>query len=404
TKYVGQKRFSLEGGESFIAAMDELINAAGEQGVQEIVIGMAHRGRLNVLVNTLGKMPKDLFAEFDHTAPEDLPSGDVKYHQGFSSDVSTRGGPVHLTLAFNPSHLEIVNPVVEGSVRARMDRRADPHGKQVLPVLVHGDAAFAGQGVNQETLALAQTRGYSTGGTVHIIINNQIGFTTSDPRDMRSTLYCTDIVKMIESPVLHVNGDDPEAVVLAMQLALEFRMEFRKDVVLDIICFRKLGHNEQDTPSLTQPLMYKKIGQHPGTRKLYADRLATQGMGETLGDDMVKAYRAAMDAGKHTVDPVLTNFKSKYAVDWSPFLGKKWTDAGDTAIPLTEWKRLAERITTIPESVSPHALVKKVYDDRAAMGRGEIPVDWGMGEHMAFASLVASGYPVRLSGEDCGRG
>ena len=404
TKFVGQKRFSLEGGESFIAAMDELIQQAGAKGVQEIVIGMAHRGRLNVLVNTLGKMPGDLFAEFDHTAPEDLPAGDVKYHQGFSSDVTTPGGPVHLSLAFNPSHLEIVNPVVEGSVRACMDRRGDRRGDQVLPVLVHGDAAFAGQGVNQETLALAQTRGYTTGGTVHLIINNQIGFTTSDPRDLRSTLYCTDIVKGVESPVLHVNGDDPEAVVLATQLALEYRMEFRKDVVVDIICFRKLGHNEQDTPSLTQPLMYKKIAQHPGTRKLYADRLASQGMPDTLGDEMAKAFRAAMDAGKHTVDPVLTNFKSKYAVDWSPFLGKKWTDVGETAIPLAEWKRLAEKITTIPESVTPHQLVRKVYDDRAAMGRGDLPVDWGMGEHMAFASLVASGYPVRLSGEDCGRG
>ena len=404
TKYVGQKRFSLEGGESFIAAMDELIQSAGAKGVQEIVIGMAHRGRLNVLVNTLGKMPKDLFAEFDHTAPEDLPAGDVKYHQGFSSDLATPGGPVHLSLAFNPSHLEIVNPVVEGSVRARMDRRGDPRGNQVLPVLVHGDSAFGGQGVNQETLALAQTRGYTTGGTVHLIINNQIGFTTSDPRDMRSTAYCTDIVKMVEAPVLHVNGDDPEAVVLATQLALEFRMEFRQDVVIDITCFRKLGHNEQDTPSLTQPLMYKKIAAHPGTRKLYADKLAAQGLGETLGDDMVKAYRAAMDAGTHTVDPVISNFKSKYAVDWSPFLGRKWTDGGDTGVPLSEWKRLAEKITTIPESVNPHPLVKKVYADRAAMGRGDIPVDWGMGEHMAFASLVASGYPVRLSGEDCGRG
>jgi len=405
TKYVGQKRFSLEGGESFIAAMDELIQLAGEKGVQEIVIGMAHRGRLNVLVNTLGKMPADLFAEFDHTAPEELPAGDVKYHQGFSSDVPTRGGPVHLALAFNPSHLEIVNPVVEGSVRARMDRRGDPQGRQVLPVLVHGDAAFAGQGVNQETLALAATRGYSTGGTVHLIINNQIGFTTSDPRDLRSTLYCTDIVKGVESPVLHVNGDDPEAVVLATQLALEYRMEFAKDVVVDIVCFRKLGHNEQDTPSLTQPLMYKKIAAHPGTRKLYGERLATQGVLPADGPDaMVKAYRAAMDTGKHTVDPVLTNFKSKFVVDWSPFLGKKWTDAGDTAIPLAEWKRLAERITTIPANITPHQLVKKVLDDRAAMGRGEINVDWGMGEHMAFASLVASGFPVRLSGEDCGRG
>ncbi|MBQ0942488.1 2-oxoglutarate dehydrogenase E1 component [Ideonella sp. 4Y16] len=404
TKYVGQKRFSLEGGESFIAAMDEVVQRAGEQGVQEIVIGMAHRGRLNVLVNTLGKMPKDLFAEFDHTAPEELPAGDVKYHQGFSSDIATAGGPVHLSLAFNPSHLEIVNPVVEGSVRARMDRRGDKVGAQVLPVLVHGDSAFGGQGVNQETLMLSETRGYSTGGTVHLIINNQIGFTTSDPRDLRSTLYCTDIVKMIESPVLHVNGDDPEAVVLATQLALEFRMTFRKDVVVDIICFRKLGHNEQDTPALTQPLMYKKIAQHPGTRKLYADKLAAQGLGETLGDDMAKAYRAAMDAGRHTVDPVLSNFKSKFAVDWLPYLGKKWTDSADTAIPLTEWKRLSERLTTIPETVNMHPLVKKVYDDRAAMGRGEINVDWGMGEHMAFASLVAAGYPVRLSGEDCGRG
>jgi len=402
---VGQKRFSLEGGESFIASMDELIQSAGQQGVQEIVIGMAHRGRLNVLVNTLGKMPGMLFAEFDHTAPEELPAGDVKYHQGFSSDVTTPGGPVHLSLAFNPSHLEIVNPVVEGSVRARMDRRGDPKGKQVLPVLVHGDAAVGGQGVNQETLCLAQTRGYSTGGTVHIIINNQIGFTTSDPRDLRSSTFCTDIFKMVEAPVLHVNGDDPEAVVLATQLAMEYRQTFGADVVVDITCFRKLGHNEQDTPSLTQPLMYKKIGSHPGTRKLYGDRLIAQGvLGDSGPDDMVKAYRAAMDAGKHTADPVLTNFKSKYAVDWSPFLGKKWTDASDTAIPMSEWKRLAEKITTIPASVTPHQLVKKVYDDRAAMGRGEINVDWGMGEHMAFASLVASGYPVRLSGEDCGRG
>ncbi len=405
TKYVGQKRFSLEGGESFIAAMDEVVQRAGERGVQEIVIGMAHRGRLNVLVNTLGKMPKDLFAEFDHTAKEDLPAGDVKYHQGFSSDVTTPGGPVHLSLAFNPSHLEIVNPVVEGSVKARLDRRGDKEGDTVLPVIVHGDAAFAGQGVVMETLALAQTRGYYTGGTVHLVINNQIGFTTSDPRDTRSTLYCTDVVKMIEAPVLHVNGDDPEAVVLCTQLALDYRQEFNKDVVVDIICFRKLGHNEQDTPALTQPLMYKKIGVHPGTRKLYGEKLVTQGLLPPEGpDEMVKGFRAAMDAGKHTVDPVLTNYKSKYAVDWAPFLNKKWTDAADTALPLTEIKRLAERITTLPEKFKAHPLVEKVLADRAAMGRGEINVDWGMGEHLAFASLVASGYAVRLSGEDCGRG
>ena len=405
TKYVGQKRFSLEGGESFIDSMDEVVQRAGRHGVQEIVIGMAHRGRLNVLVNTLGKMPKDLFAEFDHTAPEDLPAGDVKYHQGFSSDISTAGGPVHLSLAFNPSHLEIVNPVVEGSVKARMDRRGDKDGSQVLPVLVHGDAAFAGQGVVMETLALAQTRGYFTGGTVHIVINNQIGFTTSDPRDSRSTLYCTDVVKMIEAPVLHVNGDDPESVVLCTELAMDYRQQFKKDVVVDIVCFRKLGHNEQDTPALTQPLMYKKIAVHPGTRKLYADKLEAQGvLPAGGGDELVKELRSAFDAGKHTADPVLTNFKSKYAVDWAPFLGSKWTDAADTALPLAEIRRLAERLTAVPEDFKVHPLAQKVLSDRAAMGRGEINVDWGMGETLAYASLVASGYAVRLSGEDCGRG
>ncbi|MDB5989788.1 MAG: sucA [Herbaspirillum sp.] len=405
TKYVGQKRFSLEGGESFIASLDETIQRAGEKGVQEIVIGMAHRGRLNVLVNILGKTPEELFAEFEGKHGEDLPSGDVKYHQGFSSDISTPGGPVHLSLAFNPSHLEIVNPVVEGSVKARMERRGDKDGSQVLPILVHGDAAFAGQGVVMETLNLAQTRGYSTGGTVHIVINNQIGFTTSDPRDTRSTLYCSDVVKMIEAPVLHVNADDPEAVVFATQIALDYRVEFKKDIVVDIICFRKLGHNEQDTPALTQPLMYKKIAAHPGTRKLYADKLIVQQLlPEDGGDRMVKEFRDAMDAGKHTVDPVLSNFKSKYAVDWLPFLNRKWTDTADTAVPLTELKRLSTRITTVPDGFKAHALVNKVLDDRAAMGRGEINLDWGMGEHLAYASLVTSGYAIRLAGQDSGRG
>ncbi len=405
TKYVGAKRFSLEGGESFIASMDEVIQRAGEKGVQEIVIGMAHRGRLNVLVNTLGKSPADLFEEFEGKHADDLPAGDVKYHQGFSSDISTPGGPVHLSLAFNPSHLEIVNPVVEGSVKARMMRRGDKKGKEVLPILVHGDAAFAGQGVVMETLNLAQTRGYGTGGTVHIVINNQIGFTTSDPRDARSTLYCSDVVKMIEAPVLHVNADDPEAVVLASQIAIDYRAEFGKDIVVDIICYRKLGHNEQDTPALTQPLMYKKIAKHPGTRKLYAEKLAAQGTIEADGGDkLVAAFRDAMDAGKHTVDPVLTNFKGKYAVDWAPFLNKKWTDAADTAVPVTELKRLAERITKVPEGFKPHSLVEKVLADRAAMGRGEVNLDWGMGEHLGFASLLASGYAIRLSGQDAGRG
>ncbi|NBT34515.1 MAG: 2-oxoglutarate dehydrogenase E1 component [Betaproteobacteria bacterium] len=405
TKYVGQKRFSLEGGESFIACMDEIIQRAGETGVEEAVIGMAHRGRLNVLVNTLGKMPADLFAEFEGKHADDLPAGDVKYHQGFSSDVSTPGGPLHLSLSFNPSHLEIVNPVVEGSVRARQDRRGDSLGKKILPILVHGDAAFAGQGVVMETLNLAQTRGYHTGGTIHVVINNQIGFTTSDPRDTRSTLYCSDVVKIIEAPVLHVNGDDPEAVVLATQIAVDYRTTFNKDIVIDIVCFRKLGHNEQDTPSLTQPMMYRAVAAHPGTRKLYADRLEAQGVlkpGE--GDEFVKAYRAAMDEGRHTRDPVLTNYKSKFSVDWAPFLDKKWTDDADTALPMAELKRLSERITTIPQGFNLHPLVEKVINDRRAMGRGEMNLDWGMGEHLAYASLVSSGYAVRLSGQDCGRG
>lgn len=405
TKYVGQKRFSLEGGESFIASMDEVVRHAGKNGVQEIVIGMAHRGRLNVLVNTLGKMPADLFAEFEGKHVDDLPAGDVKYHKGFSSDVATEGGPVHLSLAFNPSHLEIVNPVVEGSAKARMDRRGDEEGLQVLPVQVHGDAAFAGQGVVMETLNLAQTRGYGTHGTLHIVINNQIGFTTSDPRDARSTLYCSDVVKMIEAPVLHVNGDDPEAVVLATQLAIDFRMKFHKDVVVDIICFRKLGHNEQDTPAVTQPLMYKTIAKHPGTRAVYAEKLVQQGViTAEEADNFVKEYRQAMDEGHHTIDPVLSNYKSKYAVDWVPFLNRKWTDAADTAVPLAELKRLAERITTIPENFKVHPLVERVINDRRAMGLGEAKLDWGMGEHLAFASLVASGYAVRLTGQDSGRG
>ncbi len=405
TKYVGQKRFSLEGGESFIVAMDALVQRAASVGVQEVVIGMAHRGRLNVLVNTLGKMPANLFAEFEGKHVDDLPSGDVKYHKGFSSDIATESGPIHLSLAFNPSHLEIVNPVVEGSAKARLDRRGDLEGREVLPVQVHGDAAFAGQGVVMETLNLAQTRGYGTHGTVHIVINNQIGFTTSDPRDSRSTLYCTDVVKMIEAPVLHVNGDDPEAVVFAVEMAIDYRATFHQDIVIDIVCFRKLGHNEQDTPAVTQPLMYKKIAQHPGTRALYAEKLVAQKVLPSEGpDELIKAFRTAMDEGHHTVDPVLSNYKSKYAQDWAPFLNKKWTDAADTQVPLAELKRLGDAITTYPENFKVHPLVNRVISDRREMAEGTKPLDWGMGEHLAYASLVAAGFAVRLTGQDSGRG
>ena len=405
TRYVGQKRFSLEGGESLIPLLDNLLQRAGEKGIQETVIGMAHRGRLNVLVNTMGKMPKDLFSEFEGKHADSFPAGDVKYHMGFSSDIITPGGPMHLTLAFNPSHLEIVNPVVEGSVRARQHRRRDRDGRQVLPVVLHGDAAFAGQGVVMETLNLSQTRGYRTGGTVHIIINNQIGFTTSDTRDARSTLYCTDVVKMVEAPVFHVNGDDPEAVVLATEIALEFRAQFQKDVVIDLVCFRRHGHNEQDEPMVTQPLMYKLVAQHPGTRKLYADRLLGQGVIQPEDpEQMIKAYRAALDGGYHTNKTILSNYRPPYAVNWEKFKGAKWTEKVDTAVPIAELKSLADKLTTVPPEFKLHPRVEKVIADRRQMGQGKLPLDWGMAENLAYAALLKDGYAVRMSGQDSGRG
>ena len=405
TKYVGQKRFSGEGGDTMIPMLDHLIQRAGAAGVQEIVMGMAHRGRLNVLVNTMGKMPADLFSEFEGKVAQALPAGDVKYHQGFSADVATPGGPVHVTLAFNPSHLEIVNPVVEGSVRARQQRRGDRMGDQVLPVVIHGDAAIAGQGVNQECLNMAQTRGYYTGGTVHIVVNNQIGFTTSDPRDTRGTLYCTDIAKMADAPILHVNGDDPETCLLAIDIALEYRQKFHKDVFIDLVCFRRYGHNEADEPMVTQPLMYKKIHAHPGTRRLYADRLEQAGVipaGDA--DAMVTTYRAAMDRGQHTNSTVLSNYKPPFTVDWTPYKGRHWTDACDTRFPKARLVELAAKLGQVPPEFKLHSRVERVVADRRAMGAGKMPLDWGMGETLAYATLLDQGFGVRLSGEDVGRG
>ncbi|MBV2192977.1 MAG: 2-oxoglutarate dehydrogenase E1 component [Azonexus sp.] len=405
TKYVGQKRFSLEGGESLIVAMDEAIRTGGANGVDEVVVGMAHRGRLNVLVNTLGKAPSMLFAEFEGKKKSDLTAGDVKYHMGFSSDVSTPGGPCHLTLAFNPSHLEIVNPVVEGSVYARQVRRGEGSKAKVMPILIHGDSAVAGQGVNQEMLNFAQTRGYGTGGTLHIVVNNQVGFTTSDPRDYRSGHYCTDIFKMVDAPIFHVNGDDPEAVALVTQIAVEYRQKYAKDVVIDIICFRKLGHNEQDEPMVTQPLMYKIISKHPGTRKVYGDKLVAEGTLPADGpDQMIKEYREHLDKGELLYNPVLAGYKHPNTIDWTPFLTKQYIETCDTTVPLKELKRLSQCLTTIPEGFSLHSRVKKIVEDRAAMGDGKLPVDWGMAENLAYASLLVSGYGVRISGEDVGRG
>jgi len=405
-RYVGQKRFSGEGNESLIPLLDKLLQHAGAVGVQEIAMGMAHRGRLNVLVNTLGKMPSELFQEFEGKHPQALTSGDVKYHQGFSSAVMTPGGIVHLALAFNPSHLEIVNPVVEGSVRARQHRLGDKSGEQVIPVLLHGDAAFAGQGVVMETLNLSQTRGYGTGGTIHIIINNQIGFTTSDPRDSRSTLYCTDVVKMIDAPVFHVNGDDPEAVVMITEIALDFRMQFRKDVVIDLVCFRRQGHNEQDEPMVTQPSMYRVIRKHPGTRKRYAEKLIQQGVIDEMGaESMIQSYRDAMDAGCNPNTSICYDYKSPHAVNWAPYLEPgDWNQSVKTGLPIKDLVYLTERLTDIPATFKLNPRVEKIIEDRRKMGEGSLPLDWGMAENLAYAALLKDGYPIRISGQDCGRG
>ena len=405
-KYVGQKRFSLEGGEGLIPLLDDLIQRSGEQGIKELVIGMAHRGRLNVLVNILGKEPGKLFSEFEgRHVDERTGSGDVKYHQGFSSDVDTSGGPVHLTLGFNPSHLEIVSPVIEGSVRARQVRRRDFQGQQVLPVLVHGDAAFSGQGVVMETFNMSQARGYRTGGTVHIVINNQIGFTTSNPLDTRSTLYCTDVAKMVQAPIFHVNGDDPEAILFVTRLALDYRMTFNRDVVVDLVCYRRHGHNEADEPAVTQPMMYKKVRAHPTTRKIYADKLVETGViTSDEPDKMVELYRQQLDQGHIVSRPIIEGLTNQFAANWRPFFGKDWDIDYDTGCPLEKLKNLQDQMLAVPDDFELHPRVKRIMQDRRKMVAGELPLDWGCAENLAYATLVADGEPVRISGQDCGRG
>jgi 2-oxoglutarate dehydrogenase E1 component len=404
-KYVGAKRFGVEGGESFIPMMNELIQRAGAVGCKEVVIGMPHRGRLNLLVNIMGKNPQDLFGEFEGKSSHKRGSGDVKYHQGFSSNVMTPGGEVHLALAFNPSHLEIVGPVVEGSVRARQVRRKDIGGDDVLPVIVHGDAAFAGQGVNQETFQMSQTRGYSVGGTVHIIVNNQVGFTTSDPRDSRSTEYCTDVAKMIQAPIFHVNGDDPEAVVFVTQLAHDFRHTFRKDVIIDLFCYRRRGHNEADEPAATQPVMYQKIAKQPTTRTLYADRLIAEGvLDRTSADQMIEDYRTDLEAGKHVANALVREPNTSLFVDWKPYLGHDYTDVWDTTFSLERLKELGQVLAKLPEGFKMQRQVAKVIEDRLKMQTGELPLNWGAAETLAYATILDQGHLVRISGEDVGRG
>ncbi|MFC1749994.1 2-oxoglutarate dehydrogenase E1 component [Pseudomonadota bacterium] len=406
TKYVGQKRFSLEGGESLIPLLDELVWRGGAQNVKEVVLGMAHRGRLNVLVNILGKNPAHLFQEFEGVCDiERNTCGDVKYHQGFSFDMKTPGGAVHLALAFNPSHLEIVNPVVEGSVRARQHRRRDTSGSEVLPILIHGDAAFAGQGVVMETLNMSQARGFTTGGTVHIIINNQIGFTTSNPLDVRSTMYCTEVARTIQAPIFHVNGDDPDAVVYVTQLALDYRQQFKCDVVIDLVCYRRHGHNEADEPAVTQPVMYQKIRSHETTVALYKKQLIEEGViSKEDADGLLDDYRAMLDAGKLVSRELATEVDKKFAVDWTPYHRIHWTHEVDTRMSPERIDEVSEKITTFPEEISLHSRAAKIVNDRKKMAAGELPIDWGFAENVAYGGLLLEGFAIRLSGQDSGRG
>jgi 2-oxoglutarate dehydrogenase E1 component len=407
SKYVGQKRFSLEGGDSLIALLDDMVQQGGKAGVEEAIIGMAHRGRLNVLVNVLGKSPNDLFSEFEgqYDLAKLRGSGDVKYHKGFSADLKTSSGNVHVALAFNPSHLEVVDPVVEGSVRARQERRGDVGGGKVLPVLIHGDAAFAGQGVIMETLQLSQARGFYTGGTVHVIINNQVGFTMSDPKDARSTLYCSDVAKMVEAPIFHVNADDPEAVCFVARLALDYRMKFHKDVVIDLVCYRRHGHNEADEPAATQPLMYRVIRQKPTVREIYAAKLVAEGViGAAEPAAMIEQYRDGLDQGKPQARAALGMIGNKFTVDWSEYLGADWSEQTRTGVEIARLQAIGKAMTSYPADWKLHPLVNSIMTARRRMIAGELDLDWGCAENLAYASLLEEGYPVRLTGQDSGRG
>lgn len=402
-KFPGAKRFSLEGGDSLVPMLKGLISHAGANGTKEVVIGMAHRGRLNVLVNVLGKNPSVLFDEFSGKHDESLGAGDVKYHAGYSSDFATPGGNLHLALAFNPSHLEIVNPVVMGSVRARLDRRDCSDGSAVLPITIHGDSAIAGQGVVQETFNMSQTRGFQVGGTVRIVINNQVGFTTSKTEDTRSTQYCTDIAKMVQAPIFHVNSDDPEAVMFVTQLALDYRNKFKRDVMIDLVCYRRHGHNEADEPNATQPIMYQKIKKHPVPRDIYADQLITEGSIEKHEiDKLISEYRAALDHGACVVEEWRP--MTEHSVDWTPYLNHDWDTQYDARISKEKLVELGEGLCRYPDDFKLQSRVKKLYGDREAMVKGEKPLDWGMAENLAYASLVDMGEDIRITGQDSGRG
>ncbi|MFT7288308.1 MAG: 2-oxoglutarate dehydrogenase E1 component [Halieaceae bacterium] len=404
SKFPGTKRFGLEGAESLIPMLAEIVHRTGSYNAKELVVGMAHRGRLNVLINILGKNPSELFAEFEGRVKYDG-SGDVKYHQGFSSNVMTPGGELHLALSFNPSHLEIVSPVVEGSVRARQERRDDPVGDSVWPIVIHGDAAFAGQGVVMETFQMSQTRAYKTGGTVHIIINNQVGFTTNRREDARSTEYCTDVAKMVQAPIFHVNADDPQAVLFITQIAIDYRNEFHRDVVIDLVCYRRRGHNEADEPAVTQPVMYEAIRSHPTTRDIYARRLIDSGVVTEEEDQaLMDAYRESLDRDQPLVSSLVSEPNTSLFVDWTPYLGHEWTLPCDTGMDMHHLQTLAHNINVAPDNFPVQRQVGKILEDRRRMAAGAMPMNWGFAETLAYATVLEAGYPVRLTGQDVGRG
>ncbi len=413
-RYVGQKRFSLEGGDALIPLARTLIDTFAAAGTEEIGIAMAHRGRLNMLINIFGKKPQQLFDEFDGKwEPAANRSGDVKYHMGFSSRIETCGHVVDISLAYNPSHLEFVNPVLLGSTRARLERRRMQEGKdnlleianKAISIMIHGDASLAGLGIAQESLQLSQLRGFQVGGSVHIAVNNQIGFTTSNLKDARSSMYCTDIAKSVQAPIVHVNGDDPEAVVFAAEIAAQYVLAFQKDIFIDLVCYRRLGHNEADEPSATQPMMYRKIRSHEVPAKVYASRLEAEGTinGDTY-EAYVAAYRRRLESGERVAEAMEIEGDDPLAAEWKALSDQDWSLPVETTFPKARLVALGKKLFALPTEISLHPLVKRLLNSRLAMMRGEQPLDWGAAENLAYATLLDQGYQIRMSGEDCSRG
>ena len=406
TKYVGSKRFGLDGGESLIPALEQIIKIGGQSKIKEVKIGMSHRGRLNVLANVLQKSYKRIFNEFagEINSNSEDDTGDVKYHLGASSNREFDGNSVHVSLTDNPSHLEAVNPVVLGQTRAKQYFHKDKERKKVIPILIHGDAAFAGQGVVAECFAMSGLPGHNTGGTIHIVVNNQIGFTTS-PRFARSSPYPSDIAKMVEAPIIHVNGDDPEAVVYAARIAIDFRLKFNRDVVVDLICYRRFGHNEGDEPSFTQPLMYKKIRSHPTTIKVYGEKLIQEGsITEDYLKNSIKEFKELLDDQYKNAK----NYKPKiewFEGTWSRYKPDRGKDKkGVTGYDIDKLRDISNKINTVPEEFNVHKTISKVLDNRKLVVKKENGIDWSTAEALAFGSLLDEGYPVRLVGQDSGRG